>query len=179
MDPELVMTSDETKEMKEKAAKANNGRVSLTKYRQRIKSLEKNKDVTSVIELNPEAVQFSDISPDAYLNLPSSSRSQPMQSEDTNHNCKPSTSTSTCQAIQMQQSDTSMNFEEVIAQTSNACQTNEFDGDSILTNLNQGMEGETSILVELPHDLESLNENDVIFVLTEESEIVPNTYVVD
>ena len=173
MDPELVMTSDETKEMKEKASRAKNGRVSLTKYRQRIKSLEKNKDVTNTIELNPEAVQFSDISADAYLNIPSSSTNQPMQ----NNNCKPSTSTSsTCQAIPMQ----NMTIEEIIAQEGTS-QTNVFDGDSILNDLNQSesMENETSILVELPHDLESLNENDIIFVLTEEPEMAPNTNVLN
>ena len=176
MDPELVMTSDETKEMKEKASRAKNGRVSLTKYRQRIKGLEKNKDVTNTIDLNPEAVQFSDISADAYLNLPSSSTNQPVQ----NNNPKPSTST--CQALPMQNTDTNinLNFEEILAQEgTSTSQTSDFDGDLILNDLNQGdrKEGETSILVELPHDLESLNENDIIFVLTEESEMLTNTNV--
>lgn len=170
MDPELVMTSDETKEMKEKASRANNGRVSLTKYRQRIKSLEKNKDVTNTIELNPEVLQFSDISVDAYLNSSSSSINQPMQTNDF--------STSTGQALPMQSTETNYNltFEEIIAEEgTSTCQTNYFDGDLILNDLNQGGCGETSIMVELPHDLENVYDSDISFVLTEDPEVLTNT----
>ena len=153
MDPELVMTSDETKEMQEKS----NGKMTLTKYRERIK---KNKDVTNAIELNPEAVQFSDINADAYLNLPSSSSKQTMQSNDRIQFSNPST-ISTTQTAPMQSSITIANESET--------QDNIFDGDSILDDLNQ-----VDCSGELPHNLEDIKESDIILVLTEESEFKLN-----
>ena len=149
MEPELVMTKNETKEMKESASKSQNGKVSYTKYRQRIKNLGKTKDITNV-ELNPDAIEFSDISTETYLDIPNNANTSTPQ-----ENTSSTITSAQCSEV---------NASEIIQENSSE---NIFDGDSILNDLNQVELESNSIVVELPNDLEDINENDIILLVTE------------
>ena len=82
MDPILVMTDEETEDLKAKGKKAKESGMSsnsqpLTKYRERIKRMQEQKssDVTNSIVLSQDALDFLDVSAETYLGEVSSSSS--------------------------------------------------------------------------------------------------------
>ena len=82
MDPILVMTDEETEDLKAKGKKAKESGMSsnsqpLTKYRERIKRMQEQKssDVTNSIVLSQDAFDFLDVSAETYLGEVSSSSS--------------------------------------------------------------------------------------------------------
>ena len=82
MDPILVMTDEETEDLKAKGKKAKESGTSsnsqpLTKYRERIKRMQEQKssDVTNSIVLSQDAFDFLDVSAETYLGEVSSSSS--------------------------------------------------------------------------------------------------------
>ena len=119
-------------------------------------TLDKTKDITNV-ELNPDAIQFSDISTETYLEIPNNA-STPIQDHST------STISSTIQSTTTTSSTgySDINASETIQDNPNE---NIFDGDVILNDLNQV--DTNSIVVELPNDLEDINETDIILLVTQ------------
>ena len=91
MDPNLVMTDEEARDLKAKGMKAKETGMSsnslpLTKYRQRMRQLQEQKsdDVANNIDLSQDALEFLNVAAANYLGLVSSSSSSSSSSDTSN-----------------------------------------------------------------------------------------------